>query len=110
MDIYTPYFMWDAPVSTTVQQSIACEPDQTYLIKFSISIVSAYPNGNPQSVVIGSTAVASGAGSSLAWRDISYSLTCSAAASSNLIQFRLQSNVAREAHMFVDNVRATLLE
>ncbi|KAK4171259.1 hypothetical protein QBC36DRAFT_391226 [Triangularia setosa] len=104
LDIYTSYFLRSTTATATVVQTIQCEPGASYRLIFLLSLVSSYTNGNPWSVKLGSTTVASGAGSSVAWNQFSHTFACSSAESGNDLVFKLQSNTAREARLLVDDV------
>ncbi|KAK0742039.1 hypothetical protein B0T21DRAFT_345887 [Apiosordaria backusii] len=109
MELYSSYFLRNSASAITASQTVQCEPGSSYRLTFLLSIVSSYTNGNPWSVVLGSTTIASGAGSSTAWRQFTYTFVCSSTEAVNNLNFRLQSNNNRAARMMVDNVAVTPL-
>ncbi|KAK0670341.1 hypothetical protein QBC41DRAFT_345679 [Cercophora samala] len=109
MEIQSSYFVNFAAAGLGVSQTINCNPGSTYRVTFRMSIVSSYSNGNPWSVVMGSSTITSGTGSSLAWTQLSYTFVCSATETGNILTFRLQSNNNRAARMLVDDVVVTKL-
>ncbi|KAK3985835.1 hypothetical protein QBC44DRAFT_352735 [Cladorrhinum sp. PSN332] len=109
MEIATSYFARSAASAVSVGQTIACEAGKRYRISLLLSVVSNYTNGNPWSVIYGGTTLMSGAGSSLAWTQQSFVVTCGVTGASNSLQIRLQSNTNRAARLMVDNISATLV-
>ncbi|KAK4186726.1 hypothetical protein QBC35DRAFT_464426 [Podospora australis] len=109
MALFTSYFQYNAAALAIASQSIACEAGKQYRITYMVSVVSSYTNGNPWSVVLGGVTIASGAGSSMAFTQLSRTHTCGNSPSANQIQFKIASNNNRQARLLVDNVVATLL-
>jgi hypothetical protein len=109
LGIYTSYFINFAAQSVVYGQDIKCTPGQKYRVLLNAAVVSNYNNGNPRSVSVGGTTVASGGGAATAWGTYIYTHTCAGTADGNMLKLSMTSNNNREGWLQIDNVHVVPL-
>ncbi|KAM7196872.1 hypothetical protein V8F20_006839 [Naviculisporaceae sp. PSN 640] len=104
LSISTSYFANVVPASIRVSQPITCVAGERYRVMMDLFFSSSYSNGNPWSVVIGTTTIATGVGASMPWSIMTSTFTCSGNPTADVLSFSVASNNNRAGTMLVDNV------